>query len=186
MTNETNPAVPVSAARRRGLLYAGAGAAAALAGAGAALWNWRLGPVADPAVPELWAMNFDTPAGTPLAMQSFRGRPLLLNFWATWCPPCVEEMPLLDAFYRENSSKGWQVVGLAIDQPGAVRSFLQRTPVGYPLGLAGMGGTELAKGLGNLTGGLPFTVVVGAAGNVLQRRMGRVSAADLAQWVQLR
>jgi hypothetical protein len=95
-------------------------------------------------------------------------------------------MPLLDAFFRENSSKGWQVLGLAIDQPSAVRGFLQRTPVSYPLGLAGLGGTELAKGLGNLTGGLPFSVVVGAAGNVLQRRMGRVSAADLTQWVQLR
>jgi thiol-disulfide isomerase/thioredoxin len=185
MTNEPNPASPASAARRRGLLYAGVGAAAALAGAGAALWKWRVGTVADPAIPELWPLNFDTPAGTPLAMQAFRGRPLVLNFWATWCPPCVEEMPLLDSFFRENSSKGWQVVGLAIDQPSAVRTFLQRTPVTYPLGLAGLGGTELAKSLGNLTGGLPFTVVVGAAGNVLQRRMGRLSAADLAQWVQL-
>ncbi|HSV34620.1 MAG TPA: TlpA disulfide reductase family protein [Ramlibacter sp.] len=127
-------------------------------------------------------MSFATPAGASLTMQSLRGKPLLLNFWATWCPPCVEELPLLDAFFRENSAKSWQVLGLAIDQPSSVRKFLQQTPVTFPVGMAGMGGTELAKALGNLSGGLPFTVVIGADGRVLQRRMGRVTAADLAQW----
>lgn len=134
---------------------------------------------------QLWPLRFETPSGSTLAMESLRGRPLLLNFWATWCPPCVEELPLLDAFYRENSSKSWQVLGLAIDQPSAVRAFLQRTPVSFPVGFAGLGGTELAKALGNLSGGLPFTVVIGAGGEVLQRRMGRVTAADLAQWSRL-
>ena len=119
-------------------------------------------------------------------MQTLKGRPLLLNFWATWCPPCVEELPLLDAFYRQNSAKSWQVLGLAIDQPSAVRGFLQRTPVSFPIALAGVGGTELAKAFGNSSGGLPFSVVISAAGEVLQRRIGRVTAADLAQWSQSR
>jgi thiol-disulfide isomerase/thioredoxin len=118
-------------------------------------------------------------------MQSFRGKPVVVNFWATWCPPCVEEMPLLEAFFRQNTAKGIQVVGLAIDQPSAVRTFLQRTPVSYPIGLAGLGGTELSKTLGNESGGLPYTVVVGADGSVVQRRMGRVSEADLGQWAKL-
>lgn len=134
----------------------------------------------------LWPMNFDTPAGAQLAMQSLRGKPLVLNFWATWCPPCVEELPLLDSFYRQNSAKSWQVLGLAIDQPSAVRKFLERTPVSFPIALAGLGGTELGHALGNLGGGLPFTVVVGANGDVLQRKMGQVTAADLAAWTQLR
>jgi len=94
-------------------------------------------------------------------------------------------MPLLDAFFKQNSAKHIQVLGLAIDQPSAVRAFLQKTPVAYPIGLAGLGGTELAKALGNESGGLPFTVVVGADGQVVQRRMGRVAAADLTRWAQL-
>jgi thiol-disulfide isomerase/thioredoxin len=133
-----------------------------------------------------WQTNFETPTGAPLSLQTFRGKPLLVNFWATWCPPCVEEMPMLDAFYRQSSAKGWQLLGLAIDQPNAVRNFLQRTPVSYPIGLAGLEGTELAKVLGNESGGLPFTVLIGTAGKVLRRKMGRVSQAELAQWAQLK
>ena len=179
------PPAPDGAARRR-LLYAGVAGAAALAGAGLALWKWRTEEGRRDAAAVLWPMTFDTPAGTTLAMQSLRGKPLVLNFWATWCPPCVEELPLLDGFYRENAPKSWQVVGLAIDQPSAVRKFLERTPVSFPIALAGLGGTELGHALGNLGGGLPFTVVVGAGGDVLQRKMGRVTVADLAGWTQLR
>ena len=171
---------------RRGVLYAAVAAAAALAGAGIAWRKWSPGPVHADAAAAIWPLTFDTPTGAKLEMQTLRGKPVLLNFWATWCPPCIEEMPMLDAFYRENASKGWQVVGLAIDQPSAVRAFLERTPVSFPIGLAGLGGSELSKTLGNLAGGLPFTVVVGAAGQVLQRRMGRVSTAELGQWRELR
>jgi thiol-disulfide isomerase/thioredoxin len=171
--------------RRRVLLYAGVGAAAAAAGAGAAWWKWESDGGAADAAAKFWPMDFQTPTGTQLSMQSFRGRPLLLNFWASWCPPCVEELPLLDSFYRQNTAKRWQVVGLAIDQPSAVRNFLARTPVSFPIGLAGFGGTELAKSLGNLSGGLPFSVVIGADGTVRQRRMGRLTQADLEQWSNL-
>jgi hypothetical protein len=75
---------------------------------------------------------------------------------------------------------------LAIDQPSAVRAFLARTPISFPVGLAGLGGTELSKSLGNMAGGLPYTVVIAGSGEVVQRRMGRVTRADLAQWVRLR
>jgi thiol-disulfide isomerase/thioredoxin len=169
--------------RRRALLYAGAAGAAAIAGAGLGIWKWRESDSRN-VDPSLWAATFDSPAGGSLALQAFRGKPLLLNFWATWCPPCVDEMPLLDAFFRQNVSKQWQVVGLAIDQPSAVRKFLEKTPVSYPIGLAGFGGTELSKTLGNESGGLPFTVVVSASGEVVQRRMGRVTPADLSRWVR--
>ncbi|MBC7717365.1 MAG: TlpA family protein disulfide reductase, partial [Pseudorhodobacter sp.] len=81
-------------------------------------------------------------------MADLRGKPLLLNFWATWCPPCVKEMPLLDAFYQTHRARGWQVVGLAVDSPTPVRAFLERVPVSFPIGLAGMEGSELSRALG--------------------------------------
>jgi thiol-disulfide isomerase/thioredoxin len=181
MTSETMP--PSADSRRRGLIYAGVAAAAAVAGAGLGIWKWGARDTGQPDA-SLWSTTFETPAGAPLAMQSFRGKPLLINFWATWCPPCVEEMPLLDAFFRQNSGKQWQVVGLAIDQPSKVRAYLQKTPVSYPIGLAGLGGTELAKALGNESGGLPFTLAVGPGGAVLERRMGRLTEADLARFAR--
>ena len=68
-----------------------------------------------------WQQQFDTPQGTPLAWSALKGRPIVLNFWATWCPPCVKEMPELDRFQREFAAKGWKVVGLAVDGPTPVR-----------------------------------------------------------------
>lgn len=171
--------------KRRNLVVGGVGLAAAAAGAGLAWWRLTPQDTGDAALDAFWSQSFTTPAGGELAMAGLKGKPLLLNFWATWCPPCVEELPLLDGFFRQQSSNGWQVVGLAIDQPSAVRQFLGRTPVSFPVGLAGLGGTELGKALGNKSGGLPFTVVIGRDGSVRQRRMGRVTAADLEQWAKL-
>src|SRR5689334_8076416 len=100
MNETTIEPVEPATARRRSLLVGGVAAAAAIAGAGVALWKWSPDKATKSELAAMWAMSFDTPAGAQLAMQSLRGRPLLVNFWATWCPPCVEEMPLLDAFYR--------------------------------------------------------------------------------------
>ena len=104
----------------------------------------------------LWSLSFDAPSGETLHLASFRGRPLVVNFWASWCAPCVKEMPQINRFYREFRSLGWQVVGLAVDGPTPVREFLDKVPVSFPIGLAGFEGTELSKSLGNLAGGLPF------------------------------
>lgn len=172
-------------ARRRGLLYAGAAAAAAASGAGWAWWKYRPHDVQPGAADALWRQSFQTPEGVALAMQSFEGKPLLLNFWATWCPPCVAELPLLNGFFKAQKAKNWQVLGLAVDQPSAVRAFLGRSPVDFPVGMAGLKGTDLSRTLGNLTGGLPFTVLFDAKGRIVHRKMGQISPEDLQSWAAL-
>jgi thiol-disulfide isomerase/thioredoxin len=167
---------------RRHALYAGVATVAAAAGVGVALRRHASEAVTPDALQAVWASEFDTPKGETLKLADFRGKPLVLNFWATWCPPCVEEMPLLDAFFRQNSANGWQVIGLAIDQPSLVKRFMGQFPVDYPIALGGMNGSELGRLLGNAQGGLPFTVVFDAAGNVKVQKLGKLSADEIKSW----
>ena len=178
---ETSQAVQAS---RRRLFLWGAGALAGLGGAGLAAWRLRVGDVKDNQVQTLWDASFEGVGGEALPMASLRGRPLLLNFWATWCPPCVQELPLLNAFYGEHRAKGWQVLGLAIDQPANVQKFLQRMPLDFPVVLGGLGGAELSRGLGNDKGGLPFTVMFAADGSISKRKIGQLTEQDLQSWAK--
>lgn len=191
---------------RRSALFATAGLAAAGAGA---WWAWQRQSATeasagsspapsddaahkgdpnlaagDPLPAGFWDVHFDTPQGTPFDWASLQGKPLLLNFWATWCPPCVKEMPELDRFHREFSPAGWQVVGLAIDGPTPVKEFLTKVQVGFGVALAGFGGTELAQTLGNTAGGLPFTVLIDAQGRIRHRKMGATHFDELAAWAR--
>ena len=168
--------------RRGWALAAGVAAAATAAGAG---WSiWRRGADGSNIEDELWRSSFETPAGTQLALAEVKGHPLVLNFWAPWCPPCVREMPALDRFAREFGPRGWRVVGLAADMAAPVREFLGRAPVSYAIGLAGFSGIELSRRLGNVGGGLPFTLLFGREGKLLHRRMGETSYDQLVQWAQ--
>ena len=174
--NNTSP----NSSRRNVVL--GVGAAAAVAGVGVALWRFEPQAVSSTDSHPLWQQQFETPAGESLAMARFKRKPLLLNFWATWCPPCIEELPMIQAFWREYAPQGHQVVALAIDQPSAVRRFLERQPLGFSVGLAGLEGTNLAKSLGNAAGGLPFTVFFKANGSIWRQKMGQLTPEDLSQW----
>ena len=174
---------------RRRLLTAGVAAGAVLAGAGVAWWRSSATPPtgsgsggADAGLDNLWALHLARPEGGELALGRLRGKPLLINFWATWCPPCLREMPEIDRFHREFGPRGWQVLGLAIDGPTPVREFLARVKIGFPIALAGLGGTELVQQLGNPQGGLPFSVMIGADGRVLQRKLGETHFDELAGW----
>lgn len=175
--------------KRRPLMIGAVAAAAAAAGAGLA---WRRqdagaapGAAAAGAPAELealWSLRFDRPEGGELSMAALRGKPLLINFWATWCAPCVREMPEIDRFHREFAGRGWQVLGLAVDGPTPVREFLQRVKVGFPIGLAGLDGTDLVRSLGNTQGGLPFSVMVDARGRIAQRKLGETRFDELSAW----
>ena len=129
-----------------------------------------------------WDLSFPRPEGGELATRSLLGKPLVLNFWATWCPPCVKEMPEIDRFHKTFGARGWQVLGLAIDSPTPVRQFLARTPVGYAIGLAGLEGTELIRRMGNPLGGLPFTLVLDREGFIAHTKLGETGFDELAGW----
>ncbi len=175
----------MTGSRRRLVLAAGAGAAAA--GLGLALWRKTDAPeLAPEPFAGFWSQQWTATDGNMLPMASFRGKPLLINFWATWCAPCVEELPMLDAFFSTEGKSGWQVLGLAVDKPKNVQEFLQKMPLRFPLAVDALQASQWARQLGNLSGGLPFTVALNAAGEVVQRKMGKLSAADLDAWRALK
>ena len=182
------PTGPVSTVlSKRGLLSA-AGLCFALAGLGVSWWREKSRQetvLSLEARNALWQAQLEASSSETVSMSDFKGRKLVINFWATWCVPCVEEMPLLDAFFQQNAAKDWKVLGLAIDQPSLVKKFLTQRPVSYPILLAGLQGTELSRLLGDEQGGLPFTVVLSEAGQVAFRKMGKLHPEDLQSWLKI-
>jgi thiol-disulfide isomerase/thioredoxin len=166
---------------RRHLLVGSAAVTALGAGMLSGLHKNRKPPEATPDA--LWEMRFDTLSGQPLDMRALKGQPLLLNFWATWCPPCVSELPLLNAFYQRYRNAGWRVLGLAADSAAAVQEFLKQHPLDFDIAQSGYGGIGLSRNLGNTHGSLPFTVVFDRQALVQGRKLGRVTEADLLGWV---
>ena len=181
MTSSTPGPGPSAPAARSRRFWLAAGVALAAGGAGLA-WRGRQERAATPPDTPPWPLVFPRPEGGELRMAAFWGKPLVLNFWATWCPPCVEELPELERFHRAWSSRGWQVAGLAVDAPGPVREFLGRQPLSFAVGLAGLDGSALSRTLGNDRGALPFTAVFDATGRIVQRKLGQTTFDELAGW----
>jgi thiol-disulfide isomerase/thioredoxin len=174
--------------RNRRLLF-GSGALALLAGASFATWKFRLHDTSSDKTAVVYQQSFPWVSGpskpvgpaadgqdTRFALSSLRGKFVLLNFWATWCPPCVEEMPELSEL-----AESWQksfpgkvaTVGLAIDSVANVSNFSQKMPVKYDLLAANTEGLELVRILGNQVGALPFTVILGPEGQIFHRILGK-------------
>jgi thiol-disulfide isomerase/thioredoxin len=134
-------------------------------------------------VEALFAQSMNGVDGKPQAFAQYRGKPLVVNFWATWCAPCVEEMPELSTLATEQSGK-IHILGIGIDSPSNISTFAAKHKISYPVFNAGMGGTDLARDFGNKGGGLPFTVLIGADGQVKKTYLGRLKfeqlKADLA------
>lgn len=140
-----------------------------------------IAPQADAAIDQLFAMELTGPGGEPMPMGQFRNKRLVVNFWATWCPPCVEEMPELSEMASEFAPRQIEFVGIAIDQRANVAKFLQKLPVNYPIVIAGSAGLGMVTALGNSQGGLPFTVVLDADGTIRERYLGKVQMPALRQ-----
>ena len=165
-------------ARRTWLLAAGAAAGAA-GGAWFAARRHAPAPAQDGAIDALFAQRLPDTGGNEVALAAFRGRLLAINFWATWCAPCVEEMPELSDLFRELPPDRAHVIGIGIDSARNIAEFASRHHIAYPLLVSGAGGLDWLKALGNTTGGLPFTLVVGRDGRLVDRVLGRVDIAKL-------
>jgi thiol-disulfide isomerase/thioredoxin len=131
------------------------------------------------AATNLYAQSLNDLAGKPQALAQWKGKPLLVNFWATWCGPCVQEMPELSALANAESGKRYNIIGVGIDSPSAMSEFATKHNIKYPLLVGGMGGTDLSRAFGNTNGGLPFTVLLGADGQVRKTYLGKLKFDEL-------
>jgi peroxiredoxin len=144
------------------------------------------GPVAAETSPlaHLYAQSLPDVNGQLQTLAQWRGKPLIINFWATWCPPCVKEMPELVALYAEIAPKGIQLIGIGVDTSPHIVEFSTTHQITYPLYVAGTNGIELSRQLGNVTGGLPYTVLIGSDGKIRKTYRGLLNfnqfRADLA------
>ncbi len=170
--------------RRRWLLVSAAFAGLA-AGAGAAWFVVRKDGDAPSSQPVLsmFSLTFDDARGEPQPLAQWQGRWLLLNFWATWCAPCVEEMPALQEVARDYSGRDVAFVGVGIDTAAAIRRFQSELKIEIPLLVAGAGGSDLARLLGNSSGALPYTVLVSPSGHIVRTRLGRIQPDLLRSWL---
>jgi thiol-disulfide isomerase/thioredoxin len=103
----------------------------------------------------------------------------VVNFWAPWCAPCVQEMPELSQLAAESAGKNIGVIGIGIDSPTNIAQFAAKFKISYPLYVAGMSGTDLSRQFGNTAGGLPYTVLIGTDGQVRKTYLGRLRFAEL-------
>jgi thiol-disulfide isomerase/thioredoxin len=131
------------------------------------------------AVQQLTALSLTDSHGKLQKLSQWQGKFLLVNFWATWCAPCVQEMPELSELQKDFSRSNVQLIGLGIDSPSNIAEFAQKYQISYPLFAAGMEGTDLSRLLGNQAAGLPFTVLISPDGNLLKSYLGRLNIEQL-------
>jgi peroxiredoxin len=163
-------------------LWIALGLAVPVALCAGALLAWRgpaAPPVADGAVDYFFSLYMNDADGARRPLSSWRGRNLVINFWATWCAPCVEEMPQLQAIADQMKSSNVAVLGIGVDEPDNIRQFRREHSIRFDLLAAGFDGMELAQRLGNPNPVLPYTVVVSGRGRVIAQYSGRIDPTEL-------
>jgi len=128
--------------------------------------------------------SFPDMKGQLQSITQWQGKILVINFWATWCPPCLKEIPEFIQWQQEFQSQQVQFIGIALDDQQAVADYLQTVELDYPVLIAGDTGTELAKRLGNIINTLPFTVIVNQQGQIVHRQLGELSRAQFLESVR--
>ena len=163
--------------KRRTILVGGAVAGLAALAAGAAVFHSTSTAQRDGAA--LLDVVLPDPEGHDQALAQWRGKVLVVNFWATWCAPCREEMPQFVAAQAAKGAKGIQFVGIAVDQAAKVIEFSEQIGLNYPVLIGGFGAIELSRSLGNNVSALPFTVIIDRHGRVVQRHLGPLVQPEL-------
>lgn len=148
---------------------------------GVYVYHLQNGPVAPKAnaVETLFASNFTELDGKKADFAQWKGKVLVVNFWATWCPPCRKEIPEFIKMQQKYKDKGLQFIGIAIDQVDKVQAYSDEMGFNYPILIGELEAAEMARQLGNRLGGLPFTVIIDRNGKVVTTELGGLTEAKL-------
>lgn len=133
---------------------------------------------------QLSEFGFPDLSGKEHRISEWRGKILVINFWATWCPPCREEIPELTALQQQYSEQGLQIIGIAVEDREPVEEYIDFVKINYPILVAGDQGVALARKLGNIIGAVPYTVVVDRQGQVIHRQTGQMSKKELLKIIE--
>jgi thiol-disulfide isomerase/thioredoxin len=127
----------------------------------------------------LLALSLPDTAGTPQSLAQWRGKVVVVNFWATWCAPCREEMPEFVKAQKEFGPRGLQFVGIAVDDADKVDKFIKDIGLNYPALVGGYSAIDLSKSVGNRLAALPFTIIIDRQGNVAHTQLGQLKPDQL-------
>jgi thiol-disulfide isomerase/thioredoxin len=169
----------MSPGRRKALAYGGAAIAAAAAGIWAGMRSQTDGGPSPAIMSPLDGSMFPDLKGNSRQISEWRGKVVAVNFWATWCAPCREEIPMFMEARRQHAAKGFEIVGIAIDNPAKVADFSRTIAISYPVLLADGFGLKLIRDLGNKSGGLPYTVFLDRQGRPVKSKLGALTQAEL-------
>ncbi len=158
-------------------------ALALVVGVGSSWWRLQSGAPHPDAVNQLFAQRYPNTAGATQPLSDWRGKWLVVNFWAPWCAPCVAEMPDLQQVRDEYTHRNLEVLGIGIDNAERINAFAQEHQIRFPLYAAGPAGIEPALALGNTARALPYTVLITPDGAVVQHKLGQIKPDELRGWL---